>query len=44
MVINVNVIYILVAFIGAMIAVYILYAIIIPKGSDSAKDKDFSYA
>lgn len=39
--INVNVIYILVAFILAMVAVYILYAIIIPKGSDSAKDKEF---
>ncbi len=41
MLLNVNILYILVAFIGAMIAVYVLYAIIIPKGTDSAKDKDF---
>lgn len=39
--INVNVIYIFVAFIGAMIAVYILYAIIIPKGTSNAADKEF---
>jgi len=41
MVINVNVIYIFVAFIGAMIAVYVLYAIIMSKGSDLSKDKEF---
>lgn len=39
--INVNIIYIFVAFVGAMIAVYILYAIMIPKGNSSAKDKEF---
>ena len=38
---NVNIIYILVAFIVAMVAVYVLYAIIIPKGSDNARDKEF---
>ncbi len=38
--VNVNIIYIFVAFIGAMIAVYILYAIIIPKGN-SDKDREF---
>lgn len=38
--INVNVIYILVAFVVAMIAVYILYSIIIPKGMTKA-DKEF---
>lgn len=41
MMININILYILVAFIGAMIAVYVLYAIIIPKGNDYAKDKEF---
>lgn len=39
--INVNIIYIFVAFVGAMIAVYILYAIMVPKGNSSAKDKEF---
>lgn len=38
--VNVNIIYIMVAFFVAMIAVYVLYAIIIPKG-DLAKDKEF---
>jgi len=38
--INLNIVYIFVAFAGAMFAVYILYAIIIPKG-DNAKDKEF---
>lgn len=38
--INVNLIYILVAFIVAMVAVYVLYAIIIPKGSLN-EDKEF---
>ncbi len=38
---NNNVILILVAFVIAMMAVYALYAIIIPKGSDLSKDKDF---
>lgn len=38
---NFNVVIILVAFAVAMLAVYALYAIIIPKGSDLAKDKEF---
>ena len=39
--INVNVIYILVAFVVALAAIYVLYAIIIPKGVDKSKDKEF---
>lgn len=38
---NINVIIILVAFAVAMLAVYALYAIIIPKGADLSNDKDF---
>lgn len=38
---NINVVYILVAFAVAMVAIYFLYAIIIPKGSDRSKDKEF---
>ncbi len=38
--INVNIIYILVAFVVAMVAVYILYSIIIPKGL-TKEDKEF---
>ena len=38
---NINVIYIFVAFIGALIAVCVLYAILIPKGNISSKDKEF---
>lgn len=38
---NVNVLYILVAFVGAMFAVYVLYAIIIPRGTDNSRDKEF---
>ena len=38
--INVNIIYIFVAFVVAMAAIYMLYAIIIPKGIDNT-DKEF---
>ena len=38
---NSNVILILVAFAVAMLAVYALYAIIIPKGNDLSKDSEF---
>lgn len=38
---NINVIYILVAFIGAMVAIYVLYAIIIPKDVNKSKDREF---
>ena len=38
--VNVNLVYILVAFIVAMVAVYVLYAIIIPKGNIK-EDKEF---
>ena len=39
--ININILYILIAFIVAMAAVYILYSIIIPRSGDGKRDGEF---
>lgn len=39
--ININILIILVALLIAMLAVYVLYAIIMPKGNDLQRDKEF---